>query len=77
MRSASGVAINSSAHSIQRKTVGFVFVREKDRAAQASILSPLVPGKLSDFSLSANIVPANESRTLNVSYFNFAVLKIF
>jgi hypothetical protein len=44
-RSASGVAINSSVHSIQRKTVGFVFVREKDRAAQASILSSLVPGK--------------------------------
>lgn len=43
MRSASGVAMKSSAHSIQRKTVGFVFVREKDRAAQASIYFPLFP----------------------------------
>jgi hypothetical protein len=57
MRSASGVAMKSSAHSIQRKTVGFVFVREKDRAAQASIYFPLFPAKLSDFLLFANIVP--------------------
>jgi hypothetical protein len=84
MRSASGVAINSSAHSIQRKMVGFVFVREKDRAAQASIYLPLFPENFLIFRCLQILFPQMKAERLmflisilpSQSFFDFAPLKV-